>query len=74
MDVCIEGEGILALCTPCIQDAAEAAGLTFNEALVRDLTAERDDFRRAVAAAAEEDERFAREIATASRNRRKASR
>lgn len=39
-DVQIVGEGALAVCASCVKDAAEAAGLTFNEALVRELRAE----------------------------------
>jgi hypothetical protein len=36
-DVQIEGEGILAICVGCITAAAEAAGLTFNEAAFAEL-------------------------------------
>lgn len=38
-DVQIVGEGALTICTGCISDLAEVAGLTFNEARVRELEA-----------------------------------
>ena len=53
MDVIVEGEGALAICAPCIQEAAECAGLTFNDARVRELTSERDAALRALDLAAE---------------------
>jgi hypothetical protein len=39
-EVQIEGEGILAICTGCIQDLAQAGRLTFNEAYVQELRSE----------------------------------
>jgi hypothetical protein len=47
MDAQIEGEGALAICAGCITEAAETAGLTFNEARVRELEAELATARRA---------------------------
>lgn len=46
-EVQIEGEGILVLCTGCITDLAEVAGLTFNEAYVRELRSELEAERKA---------------------------
>lgn len=39
-DVQIVGEGALTLCKSCIAEAAEAAGLTFNRATIRELEAQ----------------------------------
>lgn len=39
MDVQIEGEGALAICSHCIGDAAEAAGLHLNAAAVAEMQA-----------------------------------
>jgi hypothetical protein len=47
LDVQIEGEGALVLCTPCIQDAAEAADLALNGAAVSELRAELIEANRA---------------------------
>jgi hypothetical protein len=38
-EVQVEGEGILALCSSCIQDAAQAAGLTLNEGAFAEIRA-----------------------------------
>jgi len=46
-DAQIEGEGILVICRGCVQDLAEAAKLTFNEAYVHELElARQEDARR----------------------------
>lgn len=39
MDTNIAGEGFLALCTGCVEEAARAARLTFSAAAVRDAEA-----------------------------------
>lgn len=39
LDVIIEGEGALVLCTVCIQDAAEAGKLHLNQAAVAEMRA-----------------------------------
>lgn len=46
LDVHIEGEGILALCTGCITDAAEAAGIRLNVAAMAEERAFFDEERR----------------------------
>lgn len=74
MDAIIEGEGALAICAPCITDAAEVAGLTFNDARVRELTAERDAALRAVDAAAASHTRIVNAAIAASAAPRKGSR
>lgn len=40
LDVLIEGEGALVLCKGCIAEAAEAAGMLFNEAYVAEIKQE----------------------------------
>lgn len=46
LDVLIEGEGALVLCTGCISDAAQAAGLHLNAAAVAEVQAQHIEAER----------------------------